>query len=75
MAADVSGLRHVPIAGVVVHALYTIRFACGATPEIFRVMSIVGACSTAALITSPTAVLAVWLPCSLSSSGDVPVKS
>src|SRR4051794_4656663 len=61
IAATVSGERHVPIAGVVVHALYVIRFACGATPETLRVTSIVGACRTAAFVTSPTAVLAVWL--------------
>src|SRR3954466_13838796 len=66
IACVVSALRQ-PAA---VHALYVIRFACGATPESFRVMSIVGACSTAAGVTLPTAVLAVWLPCSLSSSGD-----
>src|SRR5215210_7332123 len=59
IAAVVSGLRHVPRAGVVVHALYVIRFAWGATPDTLLVTSIVGAWRTAALMTFPTAVLAV----------------
>ncbi len=63
-----------PTAGRPVHALYAMTFACGATPEIGFVYVIVGATSEA-LRTLPATVLAVWLPCALSSNGVVPVKS